>query len=101
MHTYNSYRYLNPNQYQLGNPVETDERWNPLIILQFLRINPSSLINIEKNLNRLVPKFCNSDDVNVIAVELRLTKTRPTSFYKKQSFTRKNANRCRQGLEIK
>ena len=99
MHTYNSYRYLNPNQYQLGNPVETDERWNPLIILQFVRINPSSLINIEKNLNRLVPKFCNSDHVNVIAVELRLTKTRPTSFYKKQSFTRKNANRCRQGFE--
>ena len=34
-------------------------------------------------LNSPNTKFYNSDDVNVIAAELRLTKTRPTSFYEK------------------
>ena len=52
---------------------------------QFARIHRSSLINIEKILNRSITKFYNSDDVNVIAAELRLTKTRPTSFYKKHN----------------
>ena len=51
---------------------------------QLARIHTRSLINIEKILNRLIAKFYNSDDVNVIAAELRLTKTRRTSFYKKQ-----------------
>ena len=45
----------------------------------------SSLIKIEKTLNRPITKFYNSDDVNVIAAELRLTKTRPTSFNKKHN----------------
>ena len=50
---------------------------------QFARIHTSSLIKIEKIFNRPITKFYNSNDVNVIAAELRLTKTRPTSFYKK------------------
>ena len=40
------------------------------------------LINTEKILNRPITKFYNSDDVNVIVAELRLTKERPTSFHK-------------------
>ena len=48
--------------------------------------NPlSSLIKIEKVLNRPITKFYNTDDVNVIAAELRLTETRPTYFYKKHN----------------
>ena len=43
----------------------------------------STLINIEKFLNKPITKFYNSDDVNVIAAEIRFTKTRPTSFHKK------------------
>ena len=35
--------------------------------IQFVRIHTSSLINIEKILNRPITKFYNSDDVNVIA----------------------------------
>ena len=54
-------------------------------VVQSARIHTSSLINIEKILNRPITKFYNSDDVNVIAEELRLTKTRPTSFYKKHN----------------
>ena len=50
---------------------------------QFARIHTSSLLKIEKILNRPITKFYNSNDVNVIAAGLRLTKTRPTSFYKK------------------
>ena len=46
-------------------------------------IHTSFLINIEKILNRPFTKFCNSDGVNAIAAELRLIKTRLTSFYKK------------------
>ena len=34
-------------------------------------------------MNRPTIKFNNSDDVNVIVAELRLTKTKPNSFYKK------------------
>ena len=52
---------------------------------QFARIHTSSLINIEKILNRAITKFYNGDDVNVIAAELRLTKTRLTSFHKKNA----------------
>ena len=55
-------------------------------LVQFARIHTSSLINIEKILNRLITKFYNSDDENVIATELRLTKTRSTSFYKARNF---------------
>ena len=43
------------------------------------------LVNIKKTLNRSITKFYNGDDVNVFAAELRLTKTRPTSFYKKHN----------------
>ena len=50
-----------------------------------MRIHASSLINIEKILNIPITKFYNGDDVNVIAAELRLTKTRATSFYKKNN----------------
>ena len=53
--------------------------------LQFARIHTSSLINTEKILNRAITKFYNGDDVNVIAAELRLTKTRPPSFCKKHN----------------
>ena len=52
---------------------------------QFTRIHTNSLINIEKILNRPVTKFYNRDDVNMIAAELQLTKTRSTSFYKKHN----------------
>ena len=55
------------------------------LMLQFARIHASSLINIEKILNRPITKFYNRDDVNLIAVELHLSKTRPTSFYKKHN----------------
>ena len=55
------------------------------LLKQFARIQASSLINVEKILNRPITKFYNGDDVNVIAAELRLTKTRPTSFYKKHN----------------
>ena len=54
-------------------------------VVQSARIHTSSLINIEKILNRPITKFYTTDDVNVIAEELRLTKTRPTSFYKKHN----------------
>ena len=37
------------------------------IVFQFARIHTSSLINIEKILNRPITKFYNSDDVNGIA----------------------------------
>ena len=52
---------------------------------QFARVHTSSLIKIEKILNRPITKFYNSDDVNVIAAELWLTKTRPTSLYKRHN----------------
>ena len=45
--------------------------------VQFARIHTSSLIKIEKIFNRPITKFYNSDGVNAIAAELRLTKTRP------------------------
>ena len=41
--------------------------------IQFARIHTSSLINNEEILNRAFTKFCNKDDVNVIAADLRLT----------------------------
>ena len=50
---------------------------------QFARIHTSSLIKIEKILNRSITKFYNSD--NVTAYELRLTKTRSTSLYKRHN----------------
>ena len=52
---------------------------------QFARIHTSSLIKIKKILNRPITKFYNSHDVNVIAAELRLTKTRPASLYKRHN----------------
>ena len=50
----------------------------------------STLINIEKFLNKPITKFYNSDDVNVIVAEIRFTKRgqllsiRNIIFYKKQ-----------------
>ena len=38
-----------------------------------------------KVLNKPITKFYNGDGVNVILAELRLTKTRPTFFYKKHN----------------
>ena len=52
---------------------------------QFARIHTSSLVKTEKTLNRPITKFYNGDDVNVITAELRLTKTRPTSFNMKHN----------------
>ena len=54
-----------------------------------MRVHTSSPIKIEKIFNRPITKFYNSDDVNVIAAELRLTKTRPTSFYKRHNLLQK------------
>ena len=56
-----------------------------IVIFQFPRIHTSLLIKIEKTLNRPITKFYNGDDVNVIAAELLLPKTRPTSFNKKHN----------------
>ena len=53
--------------------------------MEFARIHTSSLFKIEKTLNRPITKFYNGDDVDVIASELRLTKTRPTSSNKKNN----------------
>lgn len=53
---------------------------------QFVRIHTSSLTNIETILNRPITKFydnLNSDNLNVIATELRLTKAEAILFYKK------------------
>ena len=57
------------------------------VILQKLCLKPATgkfiqfaRIEIEKILNRPITKFYNSDDVNVIAAELRFI-----SFYKKQN----------------
>ena len=58
---------------------------NAYLQLHFARIHTSSLIKIEKTLNRPITKVYNGDDVNVIAAELRLTETRPTSFNKKRN----------------
>ena len=55
------------------------------LINQFVRIHTNSLINIKKILHRPTTKFYNGNDVNVIAAELRLTKTRSISFYKKHN----------------
>ena len=49
------------------------------------RIHASSLIKIEKILNRPITKFYNSDDVNVIPAELGLIKTKPTSLHKRHN----------------
>ena len=55
------------------------------VTIQFARIHTSSLIKTEKTFNRPITKFYNGDDVNVIVAELRLTKTRSTSFNKKHN----------------
>ena len=49
--------------------------------IQFAKIHTVSLINTEKILNRPITKFYNSDGINVIVVELQLTKTRLTYFF--------------------
>ena len=54
-----------------------------MLTKQFVKIHTSSLTNIEKILNRSTTEFYNGDDINVVVAELRLTKTRPTSFNKK------------------
>ena len=62
---------------------------------QFAKIYTSSLIKIEKILNRSITKFYNSNDIGVIAAEVGLTKMRQTFFYKTLCFIRNNANRCK------
>ena len=70
--------------------------YNLILSFDFLRIHTNSLINIEKILNRPITKFYNGDDVNVIAAELRLTKTRLTPFsFFLSFFFKANANRCK------
>ena len=59
------------------------------MLLQFARIHASSLINIQKILNRHITKFYNSDDVNVIAAGLRLIKARSTFFIRNNPSRRK------------
>ena len=54
-----------------------------LNIFQFAGIHTSSFIKVDKTLNRATAKFYNDDDVNANAAELRLIKTRLTSFNKK------------------
>ena len=66
---------------------------------QFTRIHTNSLIKIEKTLKRPVNIFHNDDNVNVIAGESQLAKTRSTSFNKKEPFIRNNANRYNQSFE--
>ena len=61
--------------------------------MQIARIRTSFIINIEKILNRLINNFYNDDDVNVLAAELRLTKSGLT-FLQETSFARDNGNRC-------
>ena len=56
-----------------------------MTLFQFARIHTSSLISTEKITNRPITNFYNGNDVNVIAAELRLTQTRPSSFYKKHN----------------
>ena len=63
--------------------IFTMKKFQSWTIIQFARIRTSLPISIEKILNRPITKFYNSDDVNVIAAELWLSKMRPTSFYKK------------------
>ena len=48
-----------------------------------MRIHTSSSFIIQKILNKIITKFHNGDDINVIVAELGRTKMRPTSFYKK------------------
>ena len=47
-----------------------------------------------------ITNFCNGGDVNVIAAELRLTKMRPTSFYKKHKFFMYDDFACFSALQI-
>ena len=65
----------------------TEHGWVSITVVPSRAVceNPSSLINTEKILNRPITKFYNSDNVTVIVAELRLTKKRPTSFYKKHN----------------
>ena len=66
---------------------------------QFTRIHTNSLIKTEKTLKRPVTIFYNGGNVNVIAAESQRTKTRSTSFNKKEPFIRNNANRYNQSFE--
>ena len=68
--------------------------------MQFVRIHTSSLINIEKIFNRPIINFYNDDDVNVIAAELRLTKTRPT-FLQEKSLQETMATDATKALKTK
>ena len=61
--------------------------------VQFARIHTSSVIKIGKILDRPITKSYNSDDVNVIAAELRLTETRSTSFHRRHIFCK---SQCQQ-----
>ena len=51
------------------------KQFTTILTTQFARIHTSSLINIYIMLNRPITKFCNGDDVNVIAGELQLIKS--------------------------
>ena len=51
------------------------------------KISKSTFVYLktEKTFNKSITKFYNGNDVKVIAAELRLTKMRPTSVYKKHN----------------
>ena len=80
---------MHRGQAQVGSTVNLYAKFNP----ERTELNPRRRSN--SGSDRPITKFYNGDDVNVIAAELRLTKTRPTSFDKKQSFARNNDNRCK------
>ena len=80
---------MHRGQAQVGSTVNLYAKFNPERPELYPRRRSNS------GSDRPITKFYNGDDVNVIAAELRLTKTRPTSFYKKQSFARNNDNRCK------
>ena len=65
--------------------VHLEKSSSEVSMMQFTRIHTSHLINIVNALNRPITKFYNGDYVNVIVAELRRTKTKPTSFYKKHN----------------
>ena len=74
---------LDPQMIKTWEKVFFDLLMNCNRPIQFARVHTSSLIKIDKTMNRTITKFYNGDDVNVIAAELRLTQMRPTSFNKK------------------
>ena len=70
----------------------TNKQSQIIYTFQFSRIHIRFLIIIEKVSSRPIAKFYNRNDINVVEAELRLIKTRLTSFHKKHNV--KNRNVC-------